>query len=196
MVHISDSRPDSYLEGQLLIAMPGMGDPRFERAIVYMCVHNEQSAMGLIVNKAAPSITFRELLEQVDIETDLLAPHTDIPVLFGGPVETERGFVLHSRDYHSEGVTLPVSDTVALTASVDILKAIVQGQGPARAIMALGYSGWGPGQLEGEIRANGWLHGPSDDELLFSRELDEKWPAALAKIGVDLSNLSSDAGHA
>lgn len=184
---------EGYLEGQLLIAMPTMGDPRFERTVIFMCAHSAQGAMGLVVNKLATQITFRELLDQLSV--DAPAVQRDIRVHFGGPVETGRGFVLHSADYQQES-TLLVGKQVGLTATVDILRAIADGAGPRLGLLALGYAGWAPGQLDSEIQANGWLNAPADLELLFDGELDTKWERALHKVGVDVSFLSSDAGHA
>jgi putative transcriptional regulator len=167
-----------------------------------MCAHSVQGAMGLIVNQRAPHITFPELLGQLSIpggddgedgfEPDLI----DLDVHVGGPVETGRGFVLHSSDYFAADSTLPIDDGVSLTATVDILKAIASGKGPDRAILALGYAGWRPGQLESEIQANGWLHCPPDVDLLFDRDLDQKYGRAMSKIGIDPSHLVSEAGHA
>lgn len=184
---------EPYLVGDLLVAMPGMQDPRFAKSVIYMCAHNAEGAMGLVVNRAITSLTFSDLLEQLDI-----APPENgqaINVHFGGPVETGRGFVLHSPDYQHEG-TLVVSGDVALTATIDILRAIASGAGPRRHLLALGYSGWGPGQLDSEIRANGWLSVPADDELVFDTDLDQKWDRAMAKIGVDPRMLSGSAGNA
>lgn len=184
---------EGYLEGQLLIAMPTMGDSRFERTVIFMCAHSAQGAMGLVVNKLANQITFRELLDQLSV--DAPAVQRDIRVHFGGPVETGRGFVLHSADYHQES-TLMVGEQVGLTATVDILRAIAEGAGPRLGLLALGYAGWAPGQLDSEIQANGWLNAPADLEILFDGELETKWERALHKVGVDISFLSSDAGHA
>ncbi len=182
-----------YLTGQLLIAMPSMSDPRFERTVIYMCAHSPQGAMGLVVNKPMPTISFPELLEQLDIEPGITV--RDHTVHFGGPVEVGRGFVLHSSDFLREG-SMMVTDRIALTATIDILKAISNGGGPRQHIMALGYAGWGPGQLDGEIQANGWLHAPADDQILFDTDLDSKWERAMMKIGISPSTLSGAAGHA
>lgn len=182
-----------YLEGQLLIAMPAMQDPRFARTVIFICSHNSDGAMGLVVNKLFGSLTFSELLKQVGIEAT--GVKNQIRVHFGGPVESGRGFVLHSPDYVKEG-TLVVESDIALTASVDILKAIAEGQGPRRSFLALGYAGWGAGQLDSEIRANGWLNAPADQSLVFDDDLDTKWKRAMATLGVDSGKLSSDVGHA
>lgn len=192
---------EGFLEGKMLIAMPQIGDDRFERTVIYLCVHNPEGAMGIVVNKAAPNITLPDLLDQLAIpvpsESPLRMPGTtNCPVLVGGPVEAGRGFVLHTQDYFSEDSTLPVDEDVGLTASLDILRAIARGRGPSRALLALGYAGWAPGQLEAEIQANGWLHCDPDPELLFGINLDRKYYSALSKIGIDLSLLSGNAGHA
>lgn len=190
----------SYLDGQLLVAMPLMTDKRFARSVIYMCAHSDKGAMGLIVNQKAPHISFRELLGQLNISTrdpdNLDSELIDVSVHVGGPVETGRGFVLHSSDYYAADSTLAIDDAVSLTATVDILKAIAAGRGPGRAILALGYAGWRAGQLESEITANGWLHCPADPELLFDCALDQKYERALSKIGIDPSHLVSVAGHA
>ncbi len=186
--------PDSgYLEGQMLIAMPGMEDPRFQRTLIYMCAHSDQGAMGLVVNKVMNNITFPDLLEQLGIQGSGL--ERDIQVFFGGPVEQSRGFVLHTSDYVQDA-SLVVNDVYSLTASVDVLKAIADGKGPDKCLMALGYAGWAPGQLESEMQSNGWLHVPADEDLVFGPDCEAKWSAAVAKLGIDLSLLSGEAGHA
>lgn len=182
------------LGGRLLIAMPGMTDPRFRRSLVYLCAHTEEGAMGLIVNKHADDLKLRDLFEKLEIP--LGEPIAMTPVHFGGPVETGRGFVLHSADYDSGESTLQVDDQVSMTATVDILHAIAENRGPSRSIVALGYAGWSPGQLEAEMRANGWLACEPDDDLLFGGDEQRKWDRALAKIGVDPAMLSSWGGHA
>ncbi|MGE5779501.1 MAG: YqgE/AlgH family protein [Hyphomicrobiales bacterium] len=187
------SRPDNDLVGQLLVAMPGMRDPRFAKTVVYMCAHSPEGAMGLVLNRILESLTFGDLLEQLGIAPPP-AGHA-INVHFGGPVETGRGFVLHSSDYKQDG-TLVVASDFSLTATVDILRAIAAGQGPRHHLLALGYAGWGPGQLDGEIRANGWLHVAADEALVFDASLDSKWDRAMAKIGIDPRMLSDAAGHA
>jgi|SRR3954470_12558473 len=183
----------NYLTGQLLIAMPAMADPRFTRSVLYICAHNADGAMGLVVNRLFGSITFPDLLEQLGIETG--GHLSNMRVHFGGPVESGRGFVLHSTDFVREG-TMVVNDAVALTATIDILRAIADGRGPRHSMLALGYAGWGPGQLDAEIQANGWLNAPADEALLYDRNLDTKWERAIAKLGVSLSMLSAEAGHA
>lgn len=189
-----------YLDGQLLIAMPGMSDPRFDRSLIYVCAHSEQGAMGLIINKTTPMMSFGDLLSQLDIlpgETGE-PPHElmAMPVLYGGPVEQGRGFVLHTSDYFAVNSSLPVSETIALTATVDILRAMAEGRGPDRAILALGYAGWAPGQLENEIQHNGWLTCAADDELVFGLDFDSRYVAALRKLKVDPAMLSSMSGRA
>jgi len=183
----------SNLAGQLLVAMPGIGDPRFDRSVIYLCGHSEDGAMGLIVNKPIDDITFPELLQQLGIDGE---PDRQIRVLFGGPVETGRGFVLHSTDYNVSGSTLQVSDDVGLTATLEILEQIAHGDGPARSLLALGYAGWAPGQLEEEIKSNGWLHCTPSAELLFGASDETKWERALAELGIDPAQLSGDAGRA
>ena len=182
-----------YLSGQLLIAMPGMIDPRFEKSVIYVCAHNSDGAMGLVVNRAIDSLTFPELLQQLEI--DPAAGNDSVRVLFGGPVEQARGFVLHSPDYLQDA-SLVVDENVALTATIDILRAIAEGEGPANCLLALGYAGWGAGQLDSEIKSNGWLSVDADVDLVFGCDLDEKWERAMAKIGIDPRMLSDDAGHA
>ncbi len=181
------------LAGQLLVAMPQMADSRFERSVIYMCAHSKDGALGLVVNRPFKKITFPALLDQLDIER---APDARaIRVLAGGPVEEGRGFVLHSDDYVRDD-TLKVEGGFALTATIEILKALAKGEGPSRSILALGYSGWGPGQLEREITENGWLNVPADDSIVFDTMLDTKWERALAKLRLTPSTLSGTAGHA
>ena len=189
-----EQNASSYLEGQFLIAMPNMGDPRFDRTVIFVCSHNEEGAMGLVVNKVADHITFAELLDQLDIDVSGEIP-AHVPVHFGGPVETGRGFVLHSGDYE-QASTLKVSDDLGLTATVDILRAMARQSGPDRALIALGYAGWGPGQLESEITQNGWLHCEADLDILFDDDMTQKWTRAIGTLGIDLSLLSAEAGHA
>jgi putative transcriptional regulator len=190
----------NYLDGQFLVAMPVMTDKRFARSVIYMCAHSPEGAMGLIVNQRASHISFPQLLGQLSISAEngghSEAELVDMDVHVGGPVETSRGFVLHSSDYYVADSTLPIDEGVSLTATVDILRAIASGKGPNRAILALGYAGWRPGQLESEIQANGWLHCPPDLDLLFDRNLDQKYERAMSKIGIDPSHLVSEAGHA
>lgn len=193
--HPEDPPEDSghFLTGQLLVAMPSMEDPRFARTVIYICAHSTDGAMGLVLNRALESLSFPDLLQQLGIET--AGSNERIDVHFGGPVESERGFVLHSPDYVREA-TLVVDDTIALTATIDILKAIASGDGPKRSLLALGYAGWGSGQLDSEIKANGWLTVPADDDLIFGPNLDDKWQQAISKLGIDPIMLSDVAGHA
>jgi putative transcriptional regulator len=195
------ARPKGFLDGQLLIAMPSMADKRFARAVVYICAHSGDGAMGIVINKLASEVKFRDLLVQLDIvqaedEPDLPGGVDSIRVHRGGPVETGRGFVLHSGDFFIENATLAIGDGVCLTATLEILRAISGGRGPDSALLALGYAGWAPGQLEFEIQSNGWLHSQADRSILFDADLDSKYDRALATIGVQPAMLSSDAGHA
>lgn len=190
-----------YLDGQMLIAMPTMRDERFARSVIYVCAHSSEGAMGIVVNQPAPNIRFSELLVQLEVipAADLiqLPPRAGvIKVLKGGPVETGRGFVLHSSDFYIENSTLPIDDGICLTATLDILKAIARGKGPQSAVLALGYAGWAPGQLEGEIQENGWLHCAADTELIFGPDIDGKYSQALRKIGIEPGKLSSQSGRA
>ena len=189
-----------YLDGQMLIAMPSMGDERFSRSVIYVCAHSTEGAMGIVVNQPAANISFPDLLVQLDVipaaDVIQLPSGAGVAVLKGGPVDTQRGFVLHSSDFFIENSTLPIDEGICLTATLDILKAIARGTGPRNAILALGYAGWAPGQLENEIQHNGWLHCSADPELIFGRDIGGKYKLALKKIGIDLGMLSSEAGHA
>lgn len=185
---------ESFLEGKLLIALPGMSDPRFERSVIYMCAHSNTGAMGLIVNKPIEGLGFQELLRRLELPVSERTP--DSAILFGGPVETGRGFVLHTGEYESTESTLPISADISLTATLDILRAISEGHGPERSLFALGYAGWGPGQIESEIQANGWVHCDADAALIFGPDMDAKWSVALRKLGIEMSGLSAHAGRA
>lgn len=192
---------DGYLDGQVLVAMPTMQDERFTRSVIYLCAHSSEGAMGIIVNQPAPNIRFSDLLVQLDVipgEGLIELPRNGeiVRVLKGGPVETQRGFVLHSADYFIENSTLPINGGICLTATLDILKAIANGSGPESAVLALGYAGWAPGQLESEIQANGWLNCEADPSLIFGTQAEQKYDLALKKIGIDPAKLSSEAGHA
>ncbi|WP_193173276.1 YqgE/AlgH family protein [Nisaea nitritireducens] len=192
---VAEETQEGYLTGQLLVAMPAMRDPRFARSVIYICVHNAEGAIGLVVNRLVGSIEFSDLIEQLDMqfgETDLVA---NPPVHFGGPVDTERGFVLHSADYQSEE-TLDIDKEFGLTATIDIVRTIASGSGPKDHLLALGYAGWGPGQLDSEIQENAWLNVDADNALVFDTDLDSKWDRALAKLGVDSALLSTEAGRA
>ncbi len=189
----NDDANDNHLAGMLLVAMPGMPDPRFDRSVVFLCAHSSEGAMGIIVNQIAPNVAFESIIEQLGIEAR--ADAAAIKVHVGGPVESSRGFVLHSADYVHEN-TLMIDESFALTATVDVLRAIAGGEGPKQKVFALGYAGWAPGQLDAEIQKNGWLIAPPDASVVFEVDDADKWAAALRKIGVDPSLLSSTAGHA
>lgn len=182
--------------------MPSMGDKRFARSVIYMCAHSDEGAMGLIINRSVNDITFTDLLDRLEIITGPSKQQiiddkaVAMPIHLGGPVETGRGFVLHTEDYLISDSTLPIDDGICLTANVDILKAIAKGEGPNHAILALGYAGWSPGQLDSELQANGWLNCPADSDLVFSMDLDAKYERAMAKIGVSPDRLVGQAGHA
>lgn len=193
---MSDPTDDDHagLAGKLLIAMPGMGDPRFEKTVIYLCAHSEDGALGLVVNRRVDEVSQKDLFGQLDIS---LTPQArQCHVHYGGPVETGRGFVLHTADYHADEATLEVDDEVSMTATIDILKALATGGGPREAMIALGYAGWAGGQLEGELQANGWLTCDADREIIFGRNDEEKWEAALKKLGIDPALLSAAGGSA
>ena len=187
------SKNEGYLTGQLLVAMPQMLDERFSTSVIYLCAHTEDGAMGLVVNKLLENVDLPDLLKQLDLEPDLKG--VGIRVHFGGPVESGRGFVLHSGDYVQDA-TMVINDHIALTATTDVLRDIAAGDGPQNSFLALGYAGWGPGQLDAEIQANGWLSLEADNSLVFGGDPKTVWQAALAKMGIDISMLSGDAGHA
>lgn len=182
------------LTGKLLIAMPGIGDKRFERTVILLCAHTPDFAMGIVLNRPAKGIDLQEIIDQMDVpqEADL----DGIPILEGGPVARERGFVLHTDDVICEGATMEVEDELCMTATREILAAIASASPPRKFVMALGYAGWGPGQLEQEIANNAWLIGAPDSDLVFGISYDSKWRHALTRMGVDLSRLQSDAGNA
>ena len=190
-----------FLDGQMLVAMPGMVDERFARSVIYLCAHSEEGAMGIVINRAAPKVKFPELLVQLDVidSSDAIrlpGKAGAMQVLKGGPVETGRGFVLHTNDFFIDDSTLPIDQGVSLTATLDILRAIASGSGPDRAVLALGYAGWSAGQLEAEIQHNGWLNVPADTSLIFDGALDSKYERAVGTLGIDLSRLSMQAGRA
>jgi len=174
--------------------MPGMPDPRFERSVIFMCAHSENGAMGIIVNKPFAGLGFGELMDKLDIKVSGACANT--PVLFGGPVETEKGFVLHSGEYRSADATLSVTGEFSLTATRDVLSAIATGTGPQDWLFALGYAGWEAGQLESEMSGNGWVHCDADREVIFNVAHESRWRTALAKLGIDLSGFSAEAGRA
>jgi putative transcriptional regulator len=195
------SGDSGYLDGQMLVAMPGMTDDRFQKTVIYLCAHSAEGAMGIVINRKAADLSFPDMLVQLGIIAEgeaIRLPRSveGMQVLLGGPVETSRGFVLHSPDFFLDESTLPIDDDVCLTATVDILRAIASGTGPCNAVLALGYAGWSPGQLESEIQANGWLNCPADASMVFGGGLDRIYDLALRKIGIDLAMLSSEAGHA
>src|SRR6187402_3989412 len=185
-----------YLDGQMLIAMPAMRDERFARSLIYICAHSSEGAMGIVVNQPAENIKFPDLLVQLDVIPaaeliQLPRKAGTVKVLKGGPVETGRGFVLHSADFFIENSTLPIDEGICLTATLDILKAIARGAGPASAVLALGYAGWSPGQLENEMQQNGWLHCSADPDLIFGMDIEAKYDRAMQKIGIRPGMLSS-----
>ncbi len=184
---------DAFLTGQLLIAMPAMQDPRFAQSVIYVCAHTADGAMGLVINRPLARPSFDELLRQLEIAP--VPPARRIRLWAGGPVDGGRGFVLHTADWTGEG-SLRVNEALALTASLDVLKAIAEGGGPREGLLALGYAGWGPGQLDVEMQQNAWLSVPADEALVFAAEHDSKWRRALACLHIDPLALSSFAGHA
>ena len=183
----------NYLTGHVLVAMPGMPDPRFAKSVIYMCDHSAKGAMGFVLNKPEAGLDFKELLDHVGLAE--ITMQRAIPIHIGGPVDAGRGFVLHSNDYGSDE-TVKVDSICAVTASIDILRDIASGAGPNKCILVLGYSGWAPGQLESELQDNGWLHAPADEELLFGADSAQKWHHALKKLGISASHLSATGGRA
>ncbi len=181
-----------FLTGRFLLAMPGLDESFFGRSVIFVCNHDQEGAMGIVVNKPFDALDFEGLLDQLDIETE--AP-PELPIHEGGPVEPGRGFVLHSADYVQDS-TLSINESHGVTATVDVLRAIVEGDGPKDHLLALGYAGWGPGQLEQEIQENSWMIADGCDEILFYTDFQEKWPRAMAMLGIDLRMLSSESGHA
>ena len=184
---------EGYLAGRLLIALPAMLDPRFSQSVIYLCSHNERGAMGLIVNQIMDAVNFCDMLEAMNIKTDHVQPKRQVH--FGGPVEAERGFVLHNADYSCEG-TLEIKDGVSLTATRDVLQLIASGTGPKNSLFALGYAGWGPGQLDAEIQGNSWVFGVPEKEILFGENHSQKWFLATSREGIDLNALSNESGNA
>jgi putative transcriptional regulator len=187
------------LKGKLLIAMPSIQGDDFSRSVVFMCEHNKDGAMGLVINKPAPRMFFDDLVEKLNLAPKGSAIRDEIlqiPILLGGPVKQFQGFVLHSSDYFSAAESLRITSDFALTATVDVLREIAKGKGPMRKLLTLGYAGWSPGQLEDEIKRNGWLHCDADLDLVFGTNKEGLHHAALAKLGVDPRMLSTDSGHA
>lgn len=182
-----------FLTNQFLIAMPTMGDPNFDHTVTYICEHSEEGALGLVINRPS-GMSLRDVFGQMDLE--LMDPELgDAPVLHGGPVQPERGFVIHDPG-RKWGSTLPVSESIQITTSRDVLEAMAQGDGPERALVALGYAGWGGGQLESEMAANAWLTVPANHDIIFTIPFEERWRAAAALIGIDIDQISNDVGHA
>ena len=188
-----ETEEDGYLNGKLLLAMPGLEDPRFNKSVLYIFTHNKDGAMGIVINQPINAVNFEDLAEQMSI--DLKKVKVDIPVLFGGPMELSRGFVLHSSDYIKDE-TILTKDGLAVTGTIDILKDIVSGKGPKNRLFALGYAGWGPGQLEEEIQSNSWAMVEADKNLIFNIDLNRKWNGAFAKLGIDPALISSTHGNA
>jgi putative transcriptional regulator len=198
---MNTSGPGPYLEGKCLVAMPSLQDPHFNRSVVYVCAHSEEGAMGIIVNHPAPGVNLVDLLLQLKVidssdATRLAEGVGGQRVLSGGPVDASRGFVLHSADYRADEATMRIDEGVSMTATLDVLRAIAQGEGPREAVLALGYAGWSPGQLEKELLSNSWMICPADSTLLFDPEHETKYERALGVIGVDLRFLADEAGHA
>lgn len=188
----NDNSP--YLTGKLLLAMPLMSDPRFERAVIFMCAHDENGAMGLVINRSLPDISFDRLLDQLDIKSDIEVRLKD-PVMNGGPVETQRGFLLHSNDFEQDD-TIKINERFSVTGTLDALRKVAGGEGPEKRLFILGYAGWGAGQLEKEIQDNVWLVSEPDPSIIFDQNHDAKWGSAVGKMGFDPAMLSGDAGHA
>lgn len=191
--NFTDSADDLWLTGKLLIAMPSMQDPRFSRTVTYICNHGPDGAMGLVLNRIFGELNFRGLLAQLNITLSLGAP--DLIVRSGGPVEPARGFVLHSNDYKREGTAI-INKDISLTATVEILQAIADNEGPSQALIALGYAGWGAGQLETEMKNDGWLIAPANHNLIFTAQTDQMWEKSLSLLGISPHLLSADTGHA
>lgn len=192
---MNQSADTEFLSGRLLIAMPGIGDPRFERSVVFLCAHDEEHAIGLAINRPLDGLTLESLFEKIGVDRPIRRV-ADEAVLMGGPVERERGFVLHTDDYLCDGVSMPVKDGLALTTTKDVLQALTGEAAPRRALLALGYAGWGPGQLEREVRESAWLVCDADETLLFGVDHDHKWAHALEKLGISPAMLAMEGGRA
>jgi len=192
-----DKKPDDLqrLTGRVLAAMPNMGDPRFHRAVILLCAHDENGAMGLVINHVLPGVDMRHLLEQLHIEIAMDAPLNDVAVMSGGPVENARGFILHTHDFHQDD-TILISPHLAVTGTVDALRSVAVGEGPENMVFILGYAGWTEGQLEDEIQKNVWLVCDADPDLIFNVAPEEKWNKAIGSLGIDLAMLSGEAGRA
>ena len=185
----------NYLAGKLLIAMPNMGDPRFHRAVIFVCAHDEDGAMGLVINHEMPGIEFQDLLKQIKFESDITFDAVDLPVMYGGPVESARGFILHSKDF-SRDETMTVGQIYGVTGTVEALRDVAEGQGPKDVLFILGYAGWDAGQLDDEIQQNAWLVVDPDPNLIFNEDAESKWTRAINKLGFDPGMLSGNAGSA
>jgi putative transcriptional regulator len=183
------------LMGRVLVAMPNMGDPRFHRAVVLLCAHDDNGAMGLVINHVLPGVDMRHLLEQLHIEITKDAPLNNIAVMSGGPVENARGFILHTHDFHQDD-TIRITSDLAVTGTVDALRSVAAGTGPEKMVFILGYAGWTEGQLESEIQQNVWLVCDADPELIFNVPPEEKWNKAIGSLGIDLAMLSGETGRA
>lgn len=184
---------DTFLVGKLLLAMPGMTDQRFRKAVIFMCAHDDKGSMGLVINHPVPDIDFEKLIAQLDINHD--GPVPDLPVMSGGPVESGRGFLLHSSDFTQKD-TVRVHGGIHVTGTIDALREIVQGRGPDQMLFALGYAGWDAGQLEREIHDNAWLITDATTDLVFDVDAARKWDCAVQRMGVDPAMLSGVAGRA
>lgn len=186
-------KSDSCLTGKMVVAMPNMKDPRFENTVIFICGHDQSGAMGLVINKLVENITLNSLLEQLQIEIEEVIE--DKPIYYGGPVEMGRGFVLHSAEYTHDS-SVKIGDDLMLTATIEILRDIARSKGPEKCLLALGYAGWSPGQLEQEIQSNCWLEVEADNQVLFETPLDQRWKKTLLNLGIDPAMLSVEAGHA
>lgn len=191
------NKKDHTLAGKLLLAMPNIGDPRFNKAVILLCAHDEKGAMGLVINQTAPGVDFRNLLEQTGIISDIKLDesHMNVPVMAGGPVDQSRGFLLHSNDFVHDD-TIRINQYLAVTGTMEALKKLVYGEGPEKALFILGYAGWSPGQLDQELQQNAWLVAEPDQTLVFHGEGEDKWRQAVNRLGFDPAMLSVDAGHA
>tara|TARA_R110001592_G_scaffold3525_16_gene19989 strand:+ start:30481 stop:31065 length:585 start_codon:yes stop_codon:yes gene_type:complete len=193
-----DNNKNNYLTGKLLLAMPSLGDPRFHRAVIFVCAHDEEGAMGLVVNHIMPSVEFNDLVDQLKLESDIKVDFQklDLPVMYGGPVETARGFLLHSGDF-SRDDTMKINKSYGVTGTVDALKDIASGGNkPENLMFVLGYAGWDAGQLDFELQQNAWLVVDSDPDLVFGGDPDDKWTQAVNKLGIDPGMLSAMSGNA
>lgn len=182
----------TYLKNQFLIAMPNLGDPNFAHTVTYMCQHDAEGALGIVINRPV-EMKLSEIFRQMDIYSEN-SQNNQLPVFSGGPVQPERGFVIHAPNSHWDS-TLVISDTLALTTSRDILEALANDEGPEKVLVALGYAGWGKGQLEREIIENAWLNTPCEDSILFDTPVSQRWSKAAGRIGVDINLLTTPAGH-